>query len=78
MGDRELDGVLDQLVEPQRPGLLFGVVSPGQLGEVADQIGQLLHLGEHVGDEDLAIGLGELVDPAYDLEVRPQARERGP
>ena len=53
------------------------LVAAGQFGQVADQVGQLLELHQDVVDQDRAVGLGELVDPADDLEIGAQAGERG-
>ena len=58
------------------PGLEPVVVPAGQLGEVAHEVGELLHLCQHVVHQHLAVGGGELVDPADHLEVRAQAGER--
>ena len=53
------------------------LVAPRQLGQVAHQVGQLLQLDQDIVDQHRAIGLGELVDPADDLEIGAQAGERG-
>ena len=53
------------------------LVAPGQLGQVADQVGQLLELHEDVVDQHGAVLDAQLVDPADHLEVGAQAGQRG-
>ncbi len=46
VGGGHLDGLQDDQVEPDGFGGQLGLFAPGQLGHVADQGGQLVHLGE--------------------------------
>ena len=52
------------------------LVTAGQLGQVADEVRELLELHQHVVDEDVAVLVAQLVDAADHLEVRAQAGER--
>ena len=70
-------GVPDEQVESERLGRCRLLVAPGQLGQVADEVGQLLQLHQDVVDEDGAVLVAQLVDPADHLEVGAQAGERG-
>ena len=74
---RALDGGGDQLVEPQRlVRLAVGLAVARQLDQVADQLAELLDLGDEVGPQALAIGLGQRARPAQHLEVGAQRGER--
>ena len=77
VGRRHRDGVANQEVEAERLGRGGELIASSQFGHVADQIGQLLELDQHVVDQHGPVRLCELVDPADDLEVGAQAGERG-
>ena len=51
-------------------------VAPGQLGQVAHDVGELLQLHQDVVDQHGAVLGAQLVDPADHLEVGAQAGER--
>ena len=68
--------VLHQQVEAQRLPGGRPAVAPGQLGQVAHDVGQLLQLHQHVVDQHGAVLGAQLVDPADHLEVGAQAGER--
>ena len=77
MGVLHGDGVPDEQVEPERLARRRLLVAPGQLGQVADEVGQLLQLHEDVVDQHGAVLDAQLVHPADHLEVGAQAGERG-
>ncbi len=67
--------VAHEEVEPQRLPRRRLLVAPGQLGQVADEVGELLELHQDVVDQDRAVLGAQLVDAADDLEVGAQAGE---
>ena len=77
MGVLHGDLVLHEQVEAQRLPGRRPAVAPGQLGQVAHDVGQLLQLHEDVVDQHGAVLGAQLVDPADHLEVGAQAGERG-
>ena len=68
---------LHEQVEAERLAGRRLLVAPGQLGQVADEVGQLLELHEDVVDQHGAVLDAQLVDPADHLEVGAQAGQRG-
>ena len=70
-------GVPDEQVEAERLGCRRLLVAAGQLGQVADEVGQLLQLHQDVVDQHGAVLDAQLVDPPDHLEVGAQAGERG-
>ncbi len=69
---------LHEQVEAQRLAGRRLLVAAGELGQVADEVGELLELHEDVVDEHGAVLGAQLVDAADHLEVRPEAGERCP
>ena len=58
-------------------GLGARLVAAGELDQVVDQRRQLLGLLDHVGQHRVALLGVQLVGRKQDLDVRPQARDRG-
>ena len=71
-------GVPDEQIEAERLGCRRLLVAARQLGQIADEVGQLLQLHQDVVDEHGAVLDAQLVDPPDHLEVGAQAGERGP
>ena len=65
-------------IESSRIGSVveLGLFTPGQLGQVGHQGGQLVQLGEDVADQHLPFLGSELLQPAGHLHVGPQAGQR--
>ena len=78
VGALDEHGVLDEQVEAQRLAGLRQLVATGELGQVADEVGELLQLHQDVVDQHGAVLGAQLVDAADHLEVRPQAGQRRP
>ena len=76
MGCRHRHGLAYQEVEAERLGRGRELVASGQFGHVADQVGQFLELDQHVVHQHGSVRLGELVNPADDLQIGAQAGER--
>ena len=76
VGGGHLDRFENHRVETEGPGLEGGLVAPGQLGQVADQRGELVQLGQHVGDQHLAFLGRELLHPSGHLEIGLEAGQR--
>ena len=72
-----LDRGRHELVEPQRLGWVArDLAVAGELDEVADQLAELLELGDEVAPQALAVGGRQVAAGAEHLEVGAQRRER--
>jgi hypothetical protein len=72
-----VDRVGGDRVEPHFPGLGVGPRAAGELDDVADERGELVELLDHVRAQRLAVGLGEAVLVAHQLEVCADRCDRG-